>query len=81
MVQMREETKDLVRKSVEVSKGVFRWGFVPLVIWLGMPRVVWLYESRGMPPSIQWQIFLRRKMRGASLEFCGSCRVLTGSAL
>jgi hypothetical protein len=36
MVEMREETRELVRQSVTLSKTVFQYTFIPAIIWLGV---------------------------------------------
>ena len=32
---MRKETKKRIQKVLKVSKTVFHWGFIPLIIYLG----------------------------------------------
>ncbi|XP_004349015.2 hypothetical protein CAOG_02265 [Capsaspora owczarzaki ATCC 30864] len=36
MLPVSEETKDKLRKATDVAKTVVHWGFLPLVIYLGM---------------------------------------------
>jgi hypothetical protein len=51
MVEMSDETKELVRQSVTLSKTVFQYAFIPVVIYLGMGTVLELFWSL---PSIIW---------------------------
>lgn len=43
-MEMTDETKDLIRKVVDVSKTAVHWGFIPVVIWIGMSNCAVRYD-------------------------------------
>lgn len=38
MVKMRPETKKRVQTVIKFSKTAFHWGFIPLIIYLGLKQ-------------------------------------------